>query len=84
MKKSILTIGLGVLLVSAGFGQTTEKESTSSNSQTATPTNPREVKIKNSVKVTKPETSITIKPNTLRKIEAEAKENGKIEEKTEK
>lgn len=80
MKRSILTIGLGFLLFSVGFSQTTEKETTSTNSQTATP-NPREVKIKKSVKVEKPTTTVSMKSNAVRKAETEVvSPEGKKEE----
>ncbi|MFT7612273.1 MAG: hypothetical protein ACI9J3_001227 [Parvicellaceae bacterium] len=69
MKKSILTIGLGVLLCSVGFSQSQTTETTETNSQ-ATTLQPREVKIKNSVIVPKPTSSVSIKSNAVKKAEA--------------
>jgi len=69
MKKSILTIGLGVLLFSVGFSQSKTSKTTKSNSE-ATILHPREVKIKKSVQVNKPSTTVSVKSKTVQKAEA--------------
>jgi hypothetical protein len=56
-----------------GFSQSNNKETNSSNSQPANK-HPREVKIKKSVKVEKPTTSVTVKSKAIRKAEAVKKE----------
>ncbi len=77
MEKSILTIGLSVLLCSVGFSQTAQK-ATESNSQNTTQ-HPREVKLKKPVNVQKPATTISIDSKTMRRAEAR-KEEAKKEE----
>ena len=70
MKKSILTIGLGVLLSFVGFSQSTTTKTTTESNSEATTLQPRDVKIIKSVQVTAPTKTVSVKSKAVTKAEA--------------